>query len=143
MLEWTAEGVATPGLRFYVAVSRVEGVAAGVYRYWPSRRALERVAGPPGGAQLAEAALGQGFVAEAGCVVVMVAEAGELRGLLGARWYRTVHLAAGEAGERVYLVAQGLGLGTCAVGAFRDDAVAEVLALKDGLWPLILYPVGP
>ena len=142
VLEWTAGGVATRGLRFYVVVKQVEGVAAGVYRYWPGRRSLEQTAPPPSGNELAEAVVGQSWVAEAGCVVVLVAEAGELRGPLGARWYRTVHLGGGQAGERVYLAAEGVGLGTCAVGAFRDDAVAGILGLEEGVWPLLLYPVG-
>ncbi len=142
VLEWTAGGVATRGLRFYVVVKQVEGVAAGVYRYWPARRSLEQTGLPPSGNELAEAVVGQSWVAEAGCVVVLVAEARELRGPLGARWYRTVHLGGGQAGERVYLVAEGVGLGTCAVGAFRDDAVAGLLGLEEGVWPLLLYPVG-
>ncbi|MCK4300669.1 MAG: SagB/ThcOx family dehydrogenase, partial [Planctomycetes bacterium] len=142
VLEWTAGGVVTRGLRFYLVVKQVEGVAAGVYRYWPGRRSLEQTAPPPSRNELAEAVVGQSWVADAGCVLVLVAEAGELRGPLGARWYRTVHIGGGQAGERVYLVAEGLGLGTCAVGAFRDDAVARLLGLEEGVWPLLLYPVG-
>jgi len=141
-LDWSAGAGAPAGLRFYVVVQRVEGVAPGVYRYWPGQRSLELAAPRPSTDALAGALLGQSWAAEGACVIVLVAEAEQLRGPLGARWYRTVHLAAGEAGEGVYLAAEGLGLGTCAIGAFRDGAVTGVLGLEDGLWPLVLYPVG-
>lgn len=142
LLAWSARGVRVPGLRFYVVVRRVAGVEPGVYRYRPGGNALERAAPQPSREELSFAAAGQGWVAASACVVVPVAEAEQLRGPLGARWYRDVHLEAGQAGERLYLAAEGLGLGTCAVGAFRDEAVARLLGLREGLWPLILYPVA-
>ncbi len=142
LLEWSAGSGRVRGLRLYVVVSRVEGVPAGVYRYWSKERALELVASAPGVRQLGESVLGQEFVAEAPCVLVLLADSGELHGPLRAHWYRAVHLAAGQAGERVYIAAEGLGLGTCAIGAFRDGAVADLLAVEEGQWPLLLYPVG-
>jgi SagB-type dehydrogenase family enzyme len=148
LLAWPGSARPLPGLQWYLVVSSVEGVSPGVYRYWPRERALERKAPPTRAGELADAALGQDWLAEAPCVVVAVAEAGALDGPAGARWYRDAHLAAGEAGEWLYLAAEGLDLGTCAVGAFADEAVAEVLGLKQEAppllaWPLILYPVGP
>lgn len=148
LLAWPGSARPLPGLQWYLVVSSVEGVSPGVYRYWPRERALELKAPPTRAGGLADAALGQDWLAEAPCVVVAVAEAGALDGPAGARWYRDAHLAAGEAGEWLYLAAEGLDLGTCAVGAFADEAVAEVLGLKQEAppllaWPLILYPVGP
>ena len=142
LLGWWAEGAEVPGLRFYVVVQRAEGVEPGVYRYWPASRGLQRVAPAPRRGELSAAALGQGWLAEAAGVMVPVAEAEQLGGPAGGRWYRDVHLAAGEAGGRLYLAAEGLGLGTCAVGALRDREVARLLGLAEGLWPLMLYPVG-
>jgi len=61
----------------------------------------------------------------------------------------------GTRGERLYsfqdatiacayaqLAATALGLATCWIGAFEDDAVARILGSREGLVPLALLPVG-
>lgn len=40
------------------------------------------------------------------------------------------------------LVAYEEGLGTCWVGAFKDEEVSRVLGLSDMLWPVAIVPVG-
>jgi len=42
----------------------------------------------------------------------------------------------------VHLQAEALGLGSCAVGAFDDDAVARVLSLPSQEKPIYIIPVG-
>ncbi len=44
--------------------------------------------------------------------------------------------------QNMLLAAQALGLGTCWVGAFREDRVSEILGLPDNLRPVALIPVG-
>jgi len=40
------------------------------------------------------------------------------------------------------LMAQGLGLGTCWVGAFNEAAVTQLLSLPAGVRPVALVPIG-
>jgi SagB-type dehydrogenase family enzyme len=54
------------------------------------------------------------------------------------RTYRYVYLDAGHIAENLYLAAEALGLGACAVGAFYDDQVNSMLGL-DGHNETVIY----
>ncbi len=58
------------------------------------------------------------------------------------RGHRYVHLEAGHAAQNVYLQATSLGLGTTAVGAFRDARIQAALEMPADHEPLCLLPVG-
>ena len=60
-----------------------------------------------------------------------------------ARGYRHAFLEAGLVGERLYLQAQALGLGVCAVGAFYDDEAAALIGIDPGKeWVVHFAAVG-
>jgi nitroreductase len=44
--------------------------------------------------------------------------------------------------QNLLLAAQDLGLGTCWVGAFKEEAVKEILNMPDYIRPVVLVPVG-
>ncbi|NPV03417.1 MAG: SagB/ThcOx family dehydrogenase [Syntrophaceae bacterium] len=114
----------------------------GVFRYHPERHQLEpRV---PGNLieQLAAAAHGQNCVARAPSIVVISAVYERTKCRYGSRAERYVHMEAGHAAQNIHLQAVALGLGSVAVGAFRDDEVHRILALGKDEWPLYLIPVG-
>ncbi|MBI4703115.1 MAG: nitroreductase family protein [Deltaproteobacteria bacterium] len=93
--------------------------------------------------ELAAAALRQRFVADAPLVVVVCvdeARAARAYGERGVSLYCLQDTAA--AIQNMLLVAHAMGLGTCWVGAFDEQAVAQVLELRDGLRPVALVPVG-
>lgn len=92
---------------------------------------------------LAAAALGQSFVARAPVVVVVCAdlEAHAVHyGRRGVELYSIQDTAA--AIQNMLLAATALGLGTCWVGAFREEEVSILLRLPGELRPLALVPVG-
>jgi SagB-type dehydrogenase family enzyme len=91
---------------------------------------------------LARASLDQDWMAKAPVCLALSAVEGRT-----ARRYREraplyVHFEAGCASENAALQAAALGLGTCVVGAFVDDAVVRVLGLGRGEQPLALMPFG-
>ena len=57
------------------------------------------------------------------------------------RTYRYVLMEAGHLGQNLYLAATALGLGACAVGAFFDDTLNQLLGL-DGEQEAALYLVS-
>ena len=60
----------------------------------------------------------------------------------GRRAERYMLMEAGHAAQNVYLQAQSEGLGTTAVGAFKDRQVQALLGMARDEAPLYLLPVG-
>jgi len=157
-LLWAAQGVtdastqrravpsagATFPLQLYAVVGKngISGFAAGVYRYDPLSRRLERTVGRDVRAGLADAALGQAWVRKAPVSIVVAAVYERTTVKYGERGIRYVHIEVGHVGQNVCLQATALGLGSVPVGAFYDDRVQTVLQLNRREVPLYIIPVG-
>ncbi len=113
-----------------------------MYRYDPRRHRLVLKSAGDARAGVAEAALGQDWVAEAPAIVVLAAVYERTARKYGERAARYVHMEVGHAAQNVYLQAGALGLGTTMVGAFRDEELADTLGLTGPSKPLGLLPVG-
>jgi SagB-type dehydrogenase family enzyme len=129
-------------LEVYVLAGSVEGLAAGIYKYRPERHELVRVAQEDRRRALAEAALGQQFIAQAPAVFVIAGVYERTARRYGDRAPRYVHIEVGHAGQNICLQAVALGLGSVTVGAFRDPEVKRVVGLADDESPLYIIPVG-
>ena len=154
-LVWAAQGVthrrglrtapsagALYPLEILVVAGDVEGLPDGVYRYLPSDHALERQGQGDLRDRLARAALEQSWVAEAPAILVVAAVYERTARKYGQRAPRYVHMEVGHASQNVYLQAEALGLGTCAVGAFRDRELAAALGLPPEMAPQLVLPIG-
>ncbi|MEM2864195.1 MAG: nitroreductase family protein [Candidatus Bathyarchaeia archaeon] len=92
---------------------------------------------------LARAALGQWFMAEAPVNIVVCANlerSASRYGDRGRRFYAWMDAAA--AVENLILAAHALGLASCWIGAYRDEEVAEVLGLPGWIKPVAIIPLG-
>jgi len=93
--------------------------------------------------RLATAALEETFIAEAPVVIVVCANVPRTSwryGRRGEELYCIQDTAA--ATQNMLLTAYSLGYGTCWVGAFDDDAVAEVIRVPPGVRPVAIIPLG-
>jgi len=93
--------------------------------------------------KLAAAALEQTFIAEAPVVIVVctnLLRTSRRYGARGEELYCIQDTAA--ATQNMLLAAHSLGYGTCWVGAFDDDAVAEVIRAPSGVRPVAIIPLG-
>jgi len=93
--------------------------------------------------KLVEAAYGQSFIEEAPVVIVVCANedrSSQRYGLRGQTLYCLQDTAA--ATQNMLLTAYSLGLGTCWVGAFKEDEVREALKIPTGIRPVAIVPVG-
>jgi len=127
----------------YVVANRATGLERGVYHYFPIDHALERLAEGDYSEAVAHAALDQRMCARAPAVFIWTAIVQRSRMKYGARCYRYIYLDAGHVGHSVALAAEGLGLGYCAVGAFYDDEVAELVGADgEGEFAAYLACVG-
>jgi SagB-type dehydrogenase family enzyme len=129
-------------LTVYLVAGDVRGLDPGVYRYVEKSHALELVGRGDRRMPLAEAALGQLFIAGAPAVVVIAAEYARTARKYGSRGSeRYVPLDAGHAAQSLHLQAVALGLSSVPVGAFRDAQVKDTLGLRNEE-PLLIVPVG-
>jgi len=129
-------------LEVYVVAGRVEGLAAGCWRYETRAHRLVGIAEGDRRRPLAAAALGQDWLARAPAVIVLAGVEERTAFKYGDRAPRYVHIEAGAAAQNVALQAEARGLGTVVVGAFDDARVAELAGLRTGERPLALLPVG-
>lgn len=93
--------------------------------------------------RLAEAALNQTFIEEAPVVIVACADcqcSSMGYGSRGATLYCIQDTAA--AIQNIHLAATDMGLGTCWIGAFREEPVKKLLKIPDGVKPVAIIPVG-
>jgi SagB-type dehydrogenase family enzyme len=115
----------------------------GVFHYEPEGHRLCLVREGDGRAGLAKAALRQGFITDAACVIAILAVYARTTGKYGDRGrVRYVPMDAAHAAQNVLLQAVALGLGAVPVGAFDDEAVRAVMGTPAGEVPLYLIPVG-
>lgn len=115
--------------------------AEGVYRYDPGGHGLLPVLRGPAIPGLAAASLDQKFMARAAAVLVLTAHPGRSVLRYEQRSWRYFYLDAGGIGENAMLAAEALGLWACAIGAFHDAAVNELMSI-DGENELAVYMVA-
>lgn len=128
----------------YLAVNRVVSIEAGLYRYLPLRHQLlllETTHQLP--VLLTAAALGQQFVGKAACVFLWSCIPYRAEWRYQHLAHKNMLLDAGHLCQNLYLAAEALGLGTCAIGAYDQQTVDALLEL-DGDDEFIAYlaPVG-
>jgi SagB-type dehydrogenase family enzyme len=122
----------------YLFVNSVEGCAQGVWHYQIRQHALEQLTEGDFSDPLAQACLGQGFVARAPVVFAFGAVVDRCAWKYGDRAYRYIYMDAGHLGGQLQLAAVGLGLGSVNIGAFFDDEINELIGL-DGQQETVVY----
>ncbi len=92
---------------------------------------------------LAEAAWAQWFIAEAPVVFVVCANKRRSAVRYGSRGENLYSINdASIAAAYLELAAAALGLGSCWVGAFRDEMVSKVIEAPSHIRPIAIIPVG-
>ena len=129
-------------LETYLLAGNVSGLGRGIYRYVPLDHRLLVVGGGDRREDLALAAHGQEWVAEAPLVFVVGVVRARTVVKYGERATRYIHIEVGHAVENICLQAVALGLGTTVVGAFKDEDVHTVVGMRPGEVPLAIVPVG-
>ena len=137
----------SPALRVDVLTHAVQALAPAAWRYDArGQRLLPRTTAQADLRQQSRAAaLGQDVIGDAAAVFVLSIDrtAFAADALGPARGYRHAFIEAGLLGERLYLQGGALGLGVCAVGAFYDDEVSQLVGVDPALeWVVHLAAVG-
>lgn len=123
----------------FLLVNRVEGLESGLYKYAALDHALLRFASDESlGNEFALACDGQDHVKNSGVTFIWTAVAGRMTWSYAERGYRYLFIDAGHVCQNLYLVAEKLGLGVCALGHFDDDRLNAMLGL-DGADQFAVY----
>jgi SagB-type dehydrogenase family enzyme len=155
-LLWCTQGVkeVVPGLRTnrtvpgagarhafetWLLVNRVQGLAPGLYRYLAiGHRLVAMAAAPDITPQFVAACRGQEHVRTCAVMFLWTAVVYRMTWRYGERGYRYLHLDAGHVCQNLYLAAEAVGCGVCALAAFNDDDVNRLLGL-DGEAQFAIY----
>jgi len=129
-------------LEIYAIIGNVEGIEPGVYRYIVEGHTILRTIDKDVRNELCEAALGQRMVKEAPASVFYSAIFARMTERYGERGRGYVYMDLGHSAQNIYLQADALGLGACAIGAFIDSRVSHVLQLPAHEEPLYIMPIG-
>ena len=131
-------------LETFLVVNNVESIDPGLYRFLPVEHKLLSLPSPEDlPEKFVSACLGQTFVRQSAATFIWAAAAYRMTWRYGQRGYRYLHLDAGHACQNLYLSAEAVGCGVCAVAAFSDDQVNEILGLDgNDLFAIYLAAVG-
>jgi SagB-type dehydrogenase family enzyme len=131
-------------LETLLLVNNVDGLKSGLYRYVALKHKLIQLNVEEDIADdIVAGSLGQRFLATSAVTFIWVADMYRMTYRYSERGYRYIFLDAGHACQNLYLAAEAIGCGACAVAAFDDNELNSFLAL-DGLNQFAVYiaPVG-
>jgi len=123
----------------YLLINRVEGLPAGLYRFAAVEHSLIAMRHEADLAQKAAAAcLKQDQIQKSAVTFFWTAVTERMTWRYVQRGYRYLHLDAGHVCQNLYLAAESLGCGVCAIAAFDDEAINAFLGV-DGEAQFMIY----
>jgi len=123
----------------YLAVQQVEGLEPGIYHYLPEQHALELWKSGIEALQAAQASTyNQKQVLNSAVTFFWIAEVYRTSWRYGMRAYRYIYIDAGHVCQNLYLAAESIGYGVCAIAAFDDNLATTVFEL-DGKERFMAY----
>ena len=131
-------------LETYLCVMNVQGIEPAVYRYLPLEHQLLHVSVVPDlGDRLTSATLGQSFAGQSAVTFAWTAIPHRMEWRYGLASHKVIALDAGHVCQNLYLACEAIGAGTCAIAAYDQEAVDELIG-ADGIEEFTVYlaPVG-
>jgi SagB-type dehydrogenase family enzyme len=131
-------------LETYLCVFHVEGLDAAFYRYLPLEHQLLFLFHEDGASQrLAEATLGQSFTGRSAVTFIWTAIPRRMEWRYDLAAHKVIAIDAGHACQNLYLACEAIGAGPCAVAAYHQELMDQLLRV-DGQEEFTIYlaPVG-
>jgi len=128
----------------YLYCRKVETLPEGIYRYLPlSHRLLFEFTEEDLPARITEACFGQRFAGQGAATFFWSVLPYRMEWRYGAAAHRVLPMDAGHVCQNLYLAAEAIGAGTCAIAAYDQEALDALLRL-DGEEEFVIYlaPVG-
>ena len=142
-LRTTPSAGALHSTEVFIYVNRVAGLSSGFYYYDWEGHALAPISLGNYSQTLTDVALGQEHVGDAAVDVILVSDYGREFSKYWKRAYRYILLDAGAVMQNIYLAATAMGIGVCAVGAFYDEELCQLLKIDcRRLIPVLIIALG-
>ncbi len=123
----------------YLAIKNVENLAPGLYRYLPFDGQLAQLKiDPEIGEKAAQACFEQDFIANAAATFFWTAIPSRMEWRYGLAAHKVIALDCGHVCQNLYLACEGIGVGTCAIAAYDQEACDELLGI-DGEEEFTIY----
>lgn len=123
----------------YLSVHRVEGLEKGIYRYLPLEHSLILVSSPDNLEEMTTmAARDQIMAGNAAVTFFWVAVPYRMEWRYDYASYKVIALDAGHICQNLYLAAEAIDAGVCAIAAYDQDLSDKLLGL-DGYDELVIY----
>ena len=123
----------------YLLINNVDGIKPGLYRFLALEHKLAEVNMTDTIAEeISKACLGQKFIMSSAVTFIWTADVERMTWRYGQRGYRYIHLDAGHICQNLYLSAQVIGCGACAIAAFDDEQLNHVVGI-DGEKQFAVY----
>jgi SagB-type dehydrogenase family enzyme len=131
-------------LETYLSVLQIEGLAPGIYRYLPLTHRLTLESVPPMlPEKMVRASLGQLYPGRAAVTFIWVAIPERMEWRYGLAAHKVMALDAGHVCQNLYLACETIGAGTCAIAAYDQEELDELLNLDgENEFAMYLAPVG-
>ncbi len=129
----------------YLFIHRVEKIPPGLYRFLPLSNELVMLypMDEHHRAQLSWAVLGQHFVARSAVTFVWTAVPNRMEWRYLEAAHRVILLDAGHVCQNLYLACEAIQAGTCAIAAYDQEAMDELLQVDgENQFTIYLAPVG-
>lgn len=139
----TSRTVPSAGARhcfeLFFLVNNVEGLRPGLYRFLAIDHKIQRVNEEQDIAErITQACLNQRFILTSSVTFVLTAVRYRMMWRYTERGYRYMHLDAGHVMQNLYLCAEEISSGVCAIAAFNDDKLNTELGI-DGVEQFAIY----
>ncbi len=122
----------------FIYIDKGQDLPRGIYHYRPAEHNLALIKSGNFGPEVTRSALGQNHVGEAAAVFFWAADKYRMCWRYSERGYRYLHLDAGHVCQNLYLAAEAINAGVCAIAAFDDEYTNELLDL-DGRENFVIY----
>ena len=126
-------------LETYLAVLNVEGLEKGFYRYLPiEHRLVIEYLEPDADKKTVQACFYQNWIGDAAVFFMWAAIPYRMEWRYGLAAHRVILIDAGHVCQNLYLASEAIGAGTCAVAAYDQDLIDDLLGL-DGNDEFVIY----
>ncbi|MCP3872717.1 MAG: SagB/ThcOx family dehydrogenase [Desulfobacteraceae bacterium] len=126
-------------LETYLAIFNVDGVEPGMYRYLPlSHQLVFEFSDDMLSEKMTIASLGQNYPGKSAATFIWVAIPYRMEWRYGLAAHKVIALDAGHVCQNLYLACEAINAGTCAIAAYDQEELDELLKL-DGKNEFAIY----